>query len=48
MTPNCYLIDALNQVLTWDISTEACPRAIHDQAALLSALSSDEIGDVLH
>jgi hypothetical protein len=42
LTPYCYLIDALNQVLSWDVSTEACPRAVQSQAALLAGLAPEE------
>jgi hypothetical protein len=45
MTPHCYLIDALNQVLSWDISVEDCPEEIQRQAALIAGLSQDELED---
>jgi hypothetical protein len=42
MQLHCYLIDAIDQVLGWDVSTEACPRAVQSQAALLAGLSPEE------
>jgi hypothetical protein len=40
MTPHCYLIDAVNQVLAWDVSVDDLPRAIDRQAALLAGSTS--------
>lgn len=48
MTPHCYLIDALNQVLSWDVSTEAVPGAINSQAALLAGRSPEDLDEVSH
>jgi hypothetical protein len=43
MQLHCYLIDAIDQVLSWDVSTEACPRAVESQAALLAGMSPEEL-----
>jgi hypothetical protein len=48
MSPHCCVIDALNQVLSWDVSVEDCPRAVASQAALLAGLSHDDLDNVLH
>lgn len=45
MQLHCYLIDAIDQVLTWDVSTEACPRAIESQAALRAGLAPEKSMD---
>ena len=37
-----YLIDALDTVLTWNLSDESLPLALINQAQLLSGLDSDE------
>jgi hypothetical protein len=42
MQLHCYLIDAIDQVLSWDVSTEACPRAVESQAALLAGMSPED------
>jgi hypothetical protein len=48
MTPHCYLIDALNQVLSWDISIDDCPQAVCGQAALIAGLSQDDLDALLY
>lgn len=37
-----YLIDALETVLTWDISDDAIPMAIADQAKLMSGMDCEQ------
>lgn len=37
-------VDALEQVLSWELPEEACPTAIASQARLLAGLASDEPG----
>jgi hypothetical protein len=44
MQLHCYLIDALDQILAWDLSAESCPTAVTSQAGLMAGMSPDELG----
>lgn len=46
MEPNCYFIDALDEVLTWDLPDDATADAVASQAALLAGTSPDDLGAV--
>jgi hypothetical protein len=37
-----YLIPALEEVLNWDLSDEACCRAASDQAGLMAGAAADQ------
>ena len=37
------VMDALNMVLSWDLSDEACSDAVATQACLLSGMDADDI-----
>ncbi len=36
-----FYLDALEQVLSWDLPDEACPVAVSTQAGLLAGLDTD-------
>lgn len=38
-----YLLDAIDQILAWDISEEAFAGAVKDQACLMARINLDEI-----
>lgn len=40
-----YLINAIDTVLTWDLSEELIPLAIHDQAKLLAGFDAEALWD---
>jgi hypothetical protein len=44
MQLHCYLIDALDHVLAWDLSAESCPNAVTSQAQLMAGMDPDELG----
>ncbi len=46
MQVHSYLIDALDRVLSWDLSEEACPEALTAEALLLAGVDPDECGVV--
>lgn len=46
MQVHSYLIDALDRVLSWDISEEACAEALTAEAQLLARVDVDQCGVV--
>ena len=38
-------VEALEQVLSWELPDEVCPDAVASQARFLAGLASDEPGD---
>lgn len=38
-----YLLDAIDQILAWDISEEAFAGAVNSQACLMAGISPEEI-----
>lgn len=44
MEPNCYFLEALDEVLTWDLPDDATADAVTSQAALLAGMRPDELG----
>jgi len=41
MQLHCFYLDALDQVLAWELPDEVCPVAVSTQAGLLAGLDSD-------
>jgi len=44
MQLHSYLIDALDRVLSWDLSDDACPEALTAEAELLAGVDPDQCG----
>ena len=40
-----YVLDALDQVLAWDLPDEACPQAVSTLAGLLAGVSPEDALD---
>ena len=45
MQLHCYLIDALDDVLTWDLPDEDCANAVTTQAGLLAGIDTEQLLD---
>lgn len=45
MQLHCYLIEALDHVLSWDVSADGAPNALVSQAALLAALDAEAVDE---
>lgn len=44
MQLHSYLLDALDRVLSWDLSDDACPEALTAEAELLARIDLDQRG----